>query len=143
MDWIFFASHSPKSIFLHACLVWWWWWSMLKFWIKTGCSSTTWSSSTTSKLTGSHVYATKIIQFFLFHKLNSTFDSTMRWEKSCSRMRSEWKNGLPMPRHWVEPGAVIRHAAPLTVTRITPTPKIRIQIMNRIRYTYVEIDVLF
>lgn len=27
-----------------------------------------------------------------------------------------------MPRHWVEPGAVIRHAAPLTVTKITPTP---------------------
>lgn len=29
---------------------------------------------------------------------------------------------LPMPRHCVEPGAVIRQAAPLTVTRITPTP---------------------
>lgn len=29
---------------------------------------------------------------------------------------------LPIPRHCVEPGAVIRHAAPLTVTKITPTP---------------------
>lgn len=29
---------------------------------------------------------------------------------------------LPMPRHCVEPGAVILHAAPLTVTKMTPTP---------------------
>lgn len=28
----------------------------------------------------------------------------------------------PRPRHCCEPGAVIRHAAPLTVTNMTPTP---------------------
>lgn len=36
---------------------------------------------------------------------------------------------LPMPRHCVEPGAVIRHAAPLTVTRITPTPNLKKRIL--------------
>lgn len=51
-----------------------------------------------------------------------------------------------MPRHCVEPGAVILHAAPLTVTKITPTPtKLQIKIMlkttNSMETRFFSVDI--